>query len=111
MSANVEMNALLSQMREMRSVALKDVFEPEVVTTEKAQASQFGQMFRTAIDKVNNLQQTAGQLQESYIRGEGDIDISRVMVASQKSSLAFQAAVQVRNRLLEAYKDVMNMPV
>ncbi|HEX4937182.1 MAG TPA: flagellar hook-basal body complex protein FliE, partial [Candidatus Kapabacteria bacterium] len=35
----------------------------------------------------------------------------RVMVASQKSSLAFQAVVQVRNKLVDSYKEIMNMPV
>ena len=44
-------------------------------------------------------------------RGDRDISLAEVMIASQKSSVAFEATVQVRNKLVEAYKDIMNMPV
>jgi len=113
MSAPVQMNSLLQQMREMQRIATQDVRPPEMLNTGPEQVSgpSFSNMFSQALNKVNDMQQTAGSLQEAYIRGDSGIDITRVMVASQKASIGFQAVVQVRNKLVEAYKDVMNMPV
>ncbi|MCG8534274.1 MAG: flagellar hook-basal body complex protein FliE [Pseudomonadales bacterium] len=111
MSSSVEMNSLLAQMRELKSVATQDVRPTQSLETKEAAGPQFSSMFKQAIDQVNELQATSGSLQEAYIRGDSNIDITRVMVASQKSSIAFQAVVQVRNKLVESYKDIMNMPV
>lgn len=74
-------------------------------------ASPFGQLMHQAIDNVNGLQHNSKQMAASYERGQSGVDITDVMVASQKASVSFQAMVQVRNKLVEAYKDVMNMPV
>jgi flagellar hook-basal body complex protein FliE len=50
-------------------------------------------------------------MRSSFERGDENIDLAQVMIAAQKSSVSFQAMVEVRNKLVEAYKDVMNMPV
>ena len=50
-------------------------------------------------------------MRSAFDSGQGDMDLSQVMIAVQKSSLSFEAMVQVRNKLVEAYKDVMNMPI
>jgi flagellar hook-basal body complex protein FliE len=70
-----------------------------------------GEMMGNAINQVNETQKHAGSLSTRYTQGDPDIDLPEVMVAMQKSSVSFQAMSQVRNKLLEAYKDVMNMPV
>lgn len=115
MSSSVEMSSLLAQMREMKSIATQDVRVPQSLDTQPADKSsaqpQFSSMFKQALDNVNELQSTSGQLQEAYVRGDSNIDITRVMVASQKSSIAFKAVVEVRNKLVESYTDIMNMPV
>ncbi len=111
MSGSVEMNSLLAQMRELKSIATQDVKPTQNIDTQEATGPQFSSMFKQALDNVNELQSEAGALKEAYIRGDSNIDITRVMVASQKSSIAFQAVVQVRNKLVESYKDIMNMPV
>lgn len=114
MSGSIEMNSLLTQMRELQSIAKQDVKPVQTLdamaAAPAAEEPQFSNMFKQALDNVNELQTQSGQLQEAYIRGE-DVDITRVMVASQKSSIGFQAVVQVRNKLVDAYKDIMNMPV
>ena len=56
-------------------------------------------------------QQTSGALAAAFERGDPNADLARVMVASQQSQLAFRATVEVRNRLVQAYQDVMNMPL
>jgi flagellar hook-basal body complex protein FliE len=48
---------------------------------------------------------------DAYEKGVAGVDITDVMIASQKASVSFQAMVQVRNKLVEAYKDVMSMPI
>lgn len=70
-----------------------------------------GEMMGNAINQVNDTQMHAGSLSTRYTQGDPNIDLPEVMVAMQKSSVSFQAMSQVRNKLLEAYKDIMNMPV
>jgi flagellar hook-basal body complex protein FliE len=65
---------------------------------------------RTRSRSVNQAQAKAGALSESYERGE-TIDIAKVMLARQQASVGFEATLQVRNKLLSAYKDIMSMPV
>jgi flagellar hook-basal body complex protein FliE len=60
---------------------------------------------------VNSLQKTSGDLQMRFDRGDEDVSLSDVMIARNKSSVAFEATIQVRNKLVEAYKELMNMPV
>jgi len=71
----------------------------------------FSQTLRGALEGVNAAQQRAGALAQAFERGEPGADLARVMVASQQSQVAFRATVEVRNRLVQAYQDVMNMPL
>ncbi len=71
----------------------------------------FGQTLGDALQKVNRLQSETRQLQAAFERGDPNADLARVMVAAQASSVAFRATVEVRNRLVQAYQDVMNMPL
>ncbi|BFM06726.1 flagellar hook-basal body complex protein FliE [Halioxenophilus aromaticivorans] len=71
----------------------------------------FGELFNKAIDNVNGLQQNASALSSAYARGDESVDITDVMIASEKSRVGFQATVQVRNKVIEAYQDIMNMPI
>jgi flagellar hook-basal body complex protein FliE len=66
---------------------------------------------RNAIGGVNQAQQTSGALAKAFEMGDPSADLAKVMVAAQQSSVAFRATVEVRNRLVQAYQDVMNMPL
>ena len=70
-----------------------------------------GEMMGNAINQVNDTAMHSSNLSTRYTQGDPNVDLPEVMVAMQKSSVSFQAMSQVRNKLLEAYKDVMNMPV
>jgi flagellar hook-basal body complex protein FliE len=70
----------------------------------------FGKTMGDALQAVNNQQTKATSLSASYERGDTN-DIVGVMVERQKASLGFEATLQVRNKLLSAYRDIMNMPV
>lgn len=69
------------------------------------------QAFKQALDKVNQLQENASSLKEQYELGDSNVSLAQVMIASQKASVAFQATLQIRNKIIEAYKDIMNMPI
>lgn len=70
----------------------------------------FGATMEAALRSVNESQSAAQRASEAYERGE-TVDVAQVMLARQKASLAFEATLQARNKLLSAYKDIMSMPV
>lgn len=76
-----------------------------------ADAPDFSEMLKAAIDKVNETQKTASALRESYEMGNPEVEITQVMIASQKSTVAFEAMSQVRNKLVSAYQEIMRMPL
>lgn len=70
----------------------------------------FASAMKSALNEVNGLQANAEQQTNAYERGD-TTDIAAVMLAREKASVGFQATLQVRNKLLSAYKDIMSMPV
>lgn len=74
-------------------------------------APSFGATLRNALEGVNGAQQRSGELVRAFELGEPGADLAKVMVAAQQSQVAFRATVEVRNRLVQAYQDVMNMPL
>jgi flagellar hook-basal body complex protein FliE len=72
--------------------------------------TSFADTLQDALKDVNAGQNKASALSESYERGE-TVDIAKVMLARQQASVGFEATLQVRNKLLSAYKDIMSMPV
>ena len=72
--------------------------------------SGFGDLVRQSVDKVNANQMQATKIASAYERGEG-VPLTDVVLSMQKSSLSFEATLQVRNKVLKAYEDILNMPV
>jgi flagellar hook-basal body complex protein FliE len=70
----------------------------------------FGKMVTSALQQVNGLQAKSEDMSVAYERGD-TTDIASVMLAREKASVGFQATLQVRNKLLSAYKDIMSMTV
>ena len=77
----------------------------------EAGASSFSDMLGNAINKVSETQQASSQLSNAFEIGKSGVDLTDVMIASQKASVSFQALTQVRNKLVQAYQDIMQMPV
>jgi len=75
-----------------------------------AQGASFGENLKASLDKVNELQMVAKDKTTSFELGE-DISITEVMLAKEKASIAFEATLQVRNKVLTAYQEIMQMPV
>jgi flagellar hook-basal body complex protein FliE len=97
-----------------RSSLLKDVHSAAQGAAVPEQASGpaggFTDALKTALDGVTATQRNAEDLSAAYERGEVT-DIAKVMLARQESGIAFEATLQVRNRLLSAYQDIMRMGV
>ena len=73
-------------------------------------ATNFAGAMKSALNEVAGLQSNAETVTSSYERGE-TTDIAAVMLARERASVGFQTTLQVRNKLLSAYKDIMSMPV
>jgi flagellar hook-basal body complex protein FliE len=70
----------------------------------------FAQMVQGALSEVNQSQLKSQALQEAYDSGQ-NVPLTDVVIGMQKSSLAFEATLQVRNKVLKAYEQILNMPV
>ena len=113
-----DINQVLSQMRDMKSqVQQPGVNTPSLSDVQKVEESgdieraDFAQMLKDAVDNVNSLQQEAKSLAQAYERGDENVDLPQVMIGLQKSSVSFEAMTQVRNKLVDAYEKIMNMPI
>jgi len=71
----------------------------------------FAQLLKNSIDSVNDLQQQSSKLGTSFELGDPSISLAEVMIAKQKAGIAFQSALQVRNKIIGAYKEIMAMQV
>ena len=105
MSSVSNIEQVLAQMRVMAAQAAGEK------DAAREAGSDFSQLLKNSLDQVNANQQHAAELKTGFETGQGDANLAEVMVAIQKSNLSFQAMVQVRNKLLDAYKDIMNMPI
>ncbi len=91
-------------LREVRAASENGQANP----TTQAPGAGFASTLTTALDKVNAVQMRAGDMQVAYERGQVT-DIAQVMLARQEAGVAFEATLQVRNKLLSAYQDIMRM--
>ena len=106
--SSVEINQVLQQMRSMASLADNKM---SVEPSANVSGSDFAQLLKDSVNQVNETQKSAAGLATSFESGDASVNLSEVMVAIQKANVSFQAMTQVRNNLLSAYKEVMNMPV
>jgi flagellar hook-basal body complex protein FliE len=103
--AEITATQLLAQLRSLASAAGAQSADQAAGPG----AVNFSDLFVKAIDHVNTSQQEVKALRDGFQQGDPRIDISEVMIASQKSNIEFQLLMQVRNRLINAYQEIMNM--
>ncbi|MDJ0906026.1 MAG: flagellar hook-basal body complex protein FliE [Woeseiaceae bacterium] len=96
---------LLSQIRSLN----QQLQSPPA--NEAAPGASFGDMFKASLDSVNEAQQHSSDLKVGFETGNTNATLAEVMIASQKANLSFRAVTEVRNKLVTAYQDIMNMPV
>jgi len=107
---NLTTSALFNDLP-LQGLQSKGLDEQLSVESKKSTAPDFSEMLKQAIDNVNGLQENTSNLRNRFEMGDEDVSLGEVMIAANKSSLAFDATVQVRNKMVEAYKEVMSMPV
>ncbi|GAB5348442.1 flagellar hook-basal body complex protein FliE [Alteriqipengyuania sp. 357] len=97
-----------------RSQVLQELHQDKTAAPTQTGPAQetagFAESLRGALDGVNAAQQRSGEITEAYERGEVT-DIAKVMLARQEAGVAFEATLQVRNKLLSAYQEIMRMGV
>ncbi|MBC3362549.1 flagellar hook-basal body complex protein FliE [Pseudomonas sp. SWRI154] len=108
MSQGIEFNRLMLDMRSMQMDAMA---QPKSVAVPQVAGSSFSDLLGQAVNKVNDTQQASNQLASAFEIGKSGVDLTDVMISSQKASVSFQALTQVRNKLVQAYQDIMQMPV
>lgn len=103
---NLGINALDTQ------TAVQDAANTTQVTrTAGDGVSEFEALLRDAFEQVNILQNTSSTMQSRFDVGDRSITLADVMIASQKSSISFEATMQVRNKMVDAYKTIMQMQI
>ena len=105
-----------SLMLQMRSLAAQAQAKPVEELTEAKQTGQekvdgFSDLLAKSIEAVSAEQHKSGGMKKAFEKGDPDMQLSEVMLQAQKASLSFQAMTQIRNKLVEAYKTVINMPM
>ena len=104
-------NAILQQNKTLQNVTeTPQIGNGQIAGTGKGVETPFSATMRDALSAVNESQTTAANAASAYDAGE-TTDIAAVMLAKQKASVGFEATLQVRNKLLSAYENIMNMPV
>lgn len=112
-SASVDQIIALRQQLIERSRAIQDLQATGAQAAPETQGqagASFGASLMQALDGVNTAQARSGELTAAYERGEVT-DIAKVMLARQESGVAFEATLQVRNKLLSAYQETMRMGI
>ena len=107
---NINTSQLLMQMR---AAAAQAQSKPQQ-TAGVAQAdgpANFSSLLSQSIDKVNGMQQEAGNLTRAFEMGSANVSLPEVMIAKSKAGLAFEGMVQVRNKMIDAYQEIMRMQV
>lgn len=106
----IDLSNMLAQLRINAAMASGDVSGATQAVDTQGSGS-FANLLQQSIDKVNELQQTSGSLGKSFELGDPGVSLAEVMIAKEKAGIAFQSVLQVRNKLMSAYQDIMAMHV
>ena len=111
--SQIDTQSLMLQMRSLAAQAGTQPVEPAggIEPTGKAEAGKFADLLAKSVDSVTAEQHKSGDMKNAFEKGDPEMELSEVMLQVQKASLSFQAMTQVRNKLVEAYKTVINMPM
>ena len=118
MSNEINTSSMMLQMRSMSDMAASKV-TPLPINNEGLpgikgtgeQNVEFGSLLKSALQQVNSLQSASGDLRNDFISGKEGVNLAEVMIASEKSSVAFGISLEIRNKLLKAYEEVKSIRV
>lgn len=103
------LDTILSQLQTARQITSGKPLSIE--GSAGAQANTFVDLLKRSLDDVNSVQNNAETLAKKFQSGAPEVNLHEVMIAASKANIAFQATVQVRNKLVSAYHDIISMPL
>ena len=108
--SDIAINQVLAQMRSVQALAQgQGVGYSQGADT--ASGAQFSNLLSQSVANVNSAMQESKSLTAAFEKGDPSVSLAEVMITAQKASIQFSGMTEVRNKLLSAYQDVMNMPV
>ena len=108
--SNANIQSMMETLRAYQTQSANNTSATQETGTTKVGQPSFFDSVKNALDKVNDADIKADAMSEAYDRGE-EVPLTEVVLSMQKSSLAFEATLQVRNKVMKAYEEIMNMPV
>lgn len=96
---------------ELKAMSAKAAGQASSSAESVPEGGDFASVLKASLDQVNQMQLDAEGKEKAFESGSPDANLQDVMVSLQKASLSFQTMVQVRNKLVSAYQEVMNMQV
>jgi len=103
------MNDLSDLMKQQRTIPLdRAAMLPEDITNEKHKPESFATLLKDMVKDVNDLQSKAADKEKQFLRGEIS-DVHEVMIAAEEASVAFSLLMEIRNKLLDSYREIMRM--
>ena len=112
--SNMQINSVLSQIRALQSQIKTPAPLHDATGTQSTQSvpgSKFSDLLKSGLDSVNQSQLRADDLATAFQRGVPGVELADVMIEMQKANVSFRAATEVRNRMVSAYQDIMNMQI
>jgi len=111
--SSMQIDSVLSQIRnlqtQMRAPAATQISHG--ATAQSVQGSKFADLLKDGLGAVNKSQQRADDLATSFQRGTPGVELADVMIEMQKANVSFRAVTEVRNRMVSAYQEIMNMQI
>ena len=105
------LDSILAQLRAAQAATRPAATDTKVADQTPTGKAGFSDVLKNAIDSVNETQRKSADMQKAFELGEADTNLQDVMVQMAKANISFQTMIQVRNRMVSAYQDMMNMPV
>ncbi|HKU15515.1 MAG TPA: flagellar hook-basal body complex protein FliE [Steroidobacteraceae bacterium] len=117
--SNLQIDAVLAQIRSMQSQVRGAGGAPSEIAqaassiggATQAPTNSFSNVLKQGLDQVNQAQSRASDLATQFERGVPGVELPQVMLEMQKASVSFRAITEVRNRFVNAYQEIMNMPI
>lgn len=114
--SDMQINSVLSQIRAMSTQVsgvannVKSI-NPSALKAQQAEPGSFASVMKNGISQVNQAQLSADNLATKFERGTPGVELSDVMLEMQKANVSFRALTEVRNRFVNVYQEIMNMPI
>lgn len=116
--SNMSVDSVLAQIRSLQQqvkIGAPGIARPDALQGASGPGAapdvSFAKVMKQGLDAVNAMQSKSSELATRFEQGDPGVELSQVMLESQKASVAFRATVEVRNRLVSAYQEIMNMPI